>query len=178
MGIMPDQLQKRDAGKIDPLMYDEDLALATEAETAVLAFGKEKYGSRGGWMAVDMDRYKGAAARHRRERMKHGIGNQDAETNLLHIAHEIINLKFLLEMHIRANPHIDFTRYNKPVPVAPMAYKLPPLIKVDMSHTDPWPNQPLAAQKQQFDGQPDYHTQHYPTKGYSSHGRDGTNDLD
>ena len=112
--MIQDQTQKRDAGKFDPLMIDEDLANALEVENAVLEFGKEKYGMRAGWMQVDMQRYASAAARHRRERMKYGIDDRDPETNLVHIAHEIINLQFLLEMHIRANPGVDFTTYRKP----------------------------------------------------------------
>lgn len=114
------QSQKRDAGKFDPMMIEEDLARALEVENTVLEFGKAKYGTRGGWMAVDMERYKSAGARHRRERMKDGIKSRDQETGLLHIAHEIINLQFQLEMHLRSLSKTEYAAeliYNEPEPV-------------------------------------------------------------
>lgn len=115
---MQDQTQKRDAGKFDPLMIEEDLAQALEVCNAVLEFGKAKYGTRGGWMKVDIGRYKSAAARHRRECMKNGIANTDEETGLLHKAHEVINGLFELEMFLRKNQRKDYTKFKPPVPVA------------------------------------------------------------
>lgn len=98
---IPDQNQKRDAGKTDPMMFDEDLALAKAMVTRVLDYGKEKYGTRGGWMQVSMDRYESAEARHRQERLINGRMNKDSETNLPHIAHQITNLMFVLETELR-----------------------------------------------------------------------------
>lgn len=92
-----DQLQKRDAGKLDPMMIEEDLALALENINAVLAYGVAKYGKRGGWKAVAIERYRSANGRHRREVMKHGLLDCDAETGLLHLAHETVNNLFVLQ---------------------------------------------------------------------------------
>jgi len=109
-----DQNQKRDAGKGDPLMMEEDLALALEAVCACMEYGKAKYGSRGGWKAVDMARYKSAEARHRRERMKHGDLSRDGESGLPHIQHEIVDALFQLQTLIEKNPDINFTAFNPP----------------------------------------------------------------
>ena len=93
---MQDQSQKRDAGKMDPLLIEEDLAYALEAVNAVLEYGKAKYGSRGGWKSVDMQRYHKAWGRHRRDRMKFGFKSKDEETNLLHAFHEVCNGLFII----------------------------------------------------------------------------------
>ena len=94
---MNDQSQKKDAGKSDPMMIEEDLALALEAANGVLDYGKAKYGTRGGWKKVDIERYRSAQARHRREVMKNGLTDCDVESDLLHLAHEVVNGLFILQ---------------------------------------------------------------------------------
>lgn len=137
---MSDQLQKRDAGKFDPLMIEEDLARALAVCNAVLEFGKEKYGQRGGWMQVDIGRYKSAGARHRREVMLNGIADRDEETNLLHKAHEVINGLFEIEMYLKGKKLGPYLDYRKPVPVTKA---LPSIVDL------------MPKQEQQFQNVPD-----------------------
>lgn len=141
--MVADQLQKRDAGKFDPLMIEEDLARSLAVCNAVLEFGKEKYGQRGGWKAVDVNRYRSAGARHRREVMINGIADRDVETNLLHKAHEVINGLFEIEMYLKGKKLAPYLAYRKPVPVV------------------------AVKQEQQFqnvpDAQPLYHSPFKPT---------------
>jgi len=92
---MNDQSQKFDAGKSDPLLIEVDLVLALEAVNAVLDYGKSKYGQRGGWKGVELERYDAAARRHRRARDKGE--DTDDESGLPHIAHEVCNLLFQLQ---------------------------------------------------------------------------------
>jgi hypothetical protein len=92
-----DQTQKADAGKSDPMMLEEDLALALEAVNRVLDYGKAKYGARGGWKKVDIERYRSAQARHRRSVMQDGLLGKDDESDLLHLAHEACNALFILQ---------------------------------------------------------------------------------
>lgn len=108
--------QKFDAGKSNPLLLEEDLGRALAVVNRALDYGIEKYGERRGWKKVpDLERrYLAAAARHKRERQIMGLQDRDAETNIIHIAHEIVNLLFVLENHIEKNPGVDFLTYNKP----------------------------------------------------------------
>lgn len=110
-----DQTQKADGGKSDPLLLEVDLARALAVVNAVLDYGKQKYGARGGWKAVDIMRYDSAARRHRRAR---DTGETvDAESGLLHLAHEACNVLFQLEQHITANKRYDFTIFKTPTPI-------------------------------------------------------------
>lgn len=107
-----DQSQKADAGKSDPVLLEVDLADALAVVNRVLDYGKAKYGQRGGWKQVSIDRYDPAARRHRRAR---DTGEQfDAESGLDHMAHEITNLLFQLQTRIEQNPDIDFLTFNDP----------------------------------------------------------------
>lgn len=157
-------------------MIEEDLAFSLEAANAPLEYGVAKYGQRGGWKAVGMQRYSKAAERHRRERMKYGFENRDSETGLLHIQHEIINLMFQLETYIRKNPGVDVLTYKKPPDVvdAPVTVQLPlswagmvaarPLgdkpkmlpVQAEEYGSTEIPMQPpgVARQMQQFQGKP------------------------
>jgi hypothetical protein len=117
---MNDQTQKKDGGKSDPLMVEEDLVLALEAVNRVLDYGKAKYGSRGGWKAVDIGRYRSAQARHRREVMKEGEYSTDEESGLLHLAHEACNALFVLQTALsRVTPRRreQYNTFNQPEPI-------------------------------------------------------------
>ena len=116
-----DQRQKLDGGKSDPLMVEEDLALALEAVNRVLDYGKAKYGARGGWKQVAIERYRSAQARHRRAVMSEGIDSTDDESGLLHLAHEVANGLFILQTHMAAmtpNKRKKVNTFNTPTPVA------------------------------------------------------------
>jgi hypothetical protein len=118
---MNDQTQKRDAGKSDPMMVEEDLALALECVNRTLDYGKEKYGQRGGWKAVDISRYKSANGRHRRDRMKAKRDLEpDSETDLPHLAHEIVNAMFILQTALEKLTPAQLKKV--------MAYKEPPRV--------------------------------------------------
>jgi hypothetical protein len=109
---MDDQEQKADAGKSNPLLLDVDLVDALATVNRVLDYGVAKYGTRGGWKGVDMERYDAAARRHRRYR---DVGwDIDAESGLLHLAHEACNVLFMLQTFIENNPEVDFTVFNTP----------------------------------------------------------------
>jgi len=92
-----DQVNKADAGKSDPLLVEQDLAKALLLVNRVLDYGAEKY-ARAGWKTVDPARYDAAGRRHKRSR---DLGEVcDAESGLLHLAHEATNILFLLDMEI------------------------------------------------------------------------------
>lgn len=117
---MGDQTQKKDAGKSDPMMVEEDLALALEAVNGVLDYGKAKYGSRGGWKSVDINRYRSAQARHRRSVMQEGMHGSDIESGLLHLSHEVCNGLFLLQTilaKMTPGQRRKAMTFNQPVPV-------------------------------------------------------------
>ncbi len=101
-------------------MIEEDLAEALENLNAVLEYGVAKYGKRGGWKAVAIERYRSANARHRREVMKHGLLDCDAETGLLHLAHETVNNLFVLQMTLAG--------LSKSKRAALLQYKEPPKV--------------------------------------------------
>lgn len=107
-----DQSQKADAGKSNPVLLEVDLADALEVVNSVLDYGVAKYGKRGGWKQVSMERYDPANRRHRRHRDKGELF--DDESGLLHMAHEITNLMFMLQSHIDDNPDVDFTTFKEP----------------------------------------------------------------
>lgn len=114
------QSQKKDAGKSDPLMIEEDLALALQGVNAVLDYGKAKYGSRGGWKQVDIERYRSAQARHRRSVMIDGLLAKDDESGLLHQMHEACNALFILQDTLsKMTPaaRARALKFNQPEPV-------------------------------------------------------------
>lgn len=118
---MNDQRQKFDAGKSDPMMVEEDLGLALEAVNRVLDYGKAKYGARGGWKQVDIERYRSAQARHRRKVMVEGMESTDDESGLLHLAHEVCNGLFILQTLLDSMSKVKRARVNTfiaPTPVA------------------------------------------------------------
>ena len=101
---MNDQAQKFDGGKTDPLLLEVDLGAALAEVNNVLDYGVAKYGERGGWKNVEMERYNSAGRRHRRAR---DAGEwHDYESNLPHIAHEICNLLFQLQTAIETGEEV------------------------------------------------------------------------
>ena len=90
---MSDQTQKADGGKHNPMILQEDFVFQLAVVNAVLEYGLQKYGQRGGWKQVDPERYKAAGARHRQAIM---MGETlDYESGLPHWAHSICNDLFL-----------------------------------------------------------------------------------
>lgn len=107
-----DQSQKADAGKSNPVLLEVDMSQALTAVNAVLDYGVAKYGQRGGWRKVDIERYDPAARRHRRARDNGEL--HDAESGLPHLAHEVCNLLFMLQTYLEENPELDATKFNAP----------------------------------------------------------------
>lgn len=128
---MPDQKNKADAGKSNPLLLEVGCAKALEVLGRVLDYGYEKYVDPSNpppldnpsWRKVDPRQYDAAARRHRRDRDKGQT--RDVESNLIHLAHEAINLLFQIEKMIEANPGVDFLTYNPP-PRIWMGEQIPP----------------------------------------------------
>lgn len=117
---MNDQKNKADAGKSNPLLLEVGCAKALEVLGRVLDYGYEKYADPANppaldnpsWRKVDPRQYDAAARRHRRDRDKGQT--RDVESNLLHMAHEAINLLFQIEKFIENNPGVDVLTYNPP----------------------------------------------------------------
>lgn len=112
-----DQTNKADGGKSNPLLLEQDLAKALLLVNRVLDYGAEKY-ERAGWKKVDAERYDAAARRHKRAR---DLGETiDAESGLPHLAHEICNNLFELQMAIEASDVFgtasleELAQYNPP----------------------------------------------------------------
>lgn len=127
--LIGDQTQKADAGKSDPMMIEEDLSYAIEACNRVLDYGIAKYGSRGGWKRVDIERYRSANARHRRSVMQEGLLARDEESNLLHLSHEVINGLFILQSILAQMTPAQRKKvmtFNTPVPVNAPVRKVQP----------------------------------------------------
>lgn len=109
-----DQFNKADGGKSNPLLVEQDLVRALLMVNRVLDYGAEKY-ARGSWRLVEMERYDSAARRHRISR---DLGEtHDAESGLLHLAHEATNILFQLQTALADMPLPEFKaalQYNKP----------------------------------------------------------------
>ena len=108
-----DQRFKADGGKPDPTLLEQGCTKALMVVQATLDYGKIKYEAHS-WKNVHngIARYDAAARRHRIQR---DLGNSfDAESGLAHLAHEIINNLFLLEMLIEADPGCTWTEFRQP----------------------------------------------------------------
>jgi len=102
---------KADAGKPDPTLLEKGCPHALAVVQATLDYGNIKYTAHS-WKNVPdgMQRYDAAARRHRNKR---DLGQQnDDESWLDHLGHEIINNLFLLEMMIVADPGKTWTKFN------------------------------------------------------------------
>lgn len=86
---------KADVGKLKPTLLFEGMPRALYLVVAVLSYGAQKYEAHS-WKDVEMYRYKDAKLRHWLDELA-GLGAFDAESGLVHAAHEICNALFLLE---------------------------------------------------------------------------------
>jgi len=108
---MENQTFKADAGKAHPSYLEKGMPHALKAVQATLDYGAAKY-EPFSWQRVAVDRYDDAARRHR---IAADCGElRDPESNLLHLAHQIVCELFQLEMFLRENPDLDYTTFNIP----------------------------------------------------------------
>lgn len=112
---------KADAGKLMPSLLLEGMPRALMMVVAVLTYGAQKYEAHS-WKQVEEYRYKDAKLRHMFDELA-GLGITDAESGLLHLAHEACNTLFLLELRLADLSPEEFRnllRFNPP----PLDHKL------------------------------------------------------
>lgn len=117
---MHNQTIKADGGKSNPLLLEADMPDALEIINRVLDYGERKY-VRLSWREVLPERWDAAARRHRRDRDKGQLF--DAESGLLHMAHEAAGLIIQIQKFAMAHPELDLLSFRQP----PQAHKQPPL---------------------------------------------------
>lgn len=113
--IKSDQQFKADAGKLRPSLLFEGMPRALYLVVAVLSYGAQKYEAHS-WKGVEMHRYRDAKLRHWLDELA-GLGVFDAESGLMHEAHEICNALFLLEDKLQKLPpetFADTLKFNPP----------------------------------------------------------------
>lgn len=109
------QGRKDDAGKLDMTLLD-DMPRALKAVVQVMQWAIEDKKpvpyERSSWLGVGVERYRAAAARHRRDAAEQASApdkgqkalarfQRDKETELLHLAHETVSNLFALELTLR-----------------------------------------------------------------------------
>jgi hypothetical protein len=113
-----EQRFKADAGKPRPALLQIGMQRALRLVQATLEYGAIKYEEHS-WRNVPegAKRYLEAAERHRQERLLVHKDNQvlslkalDSESNLPHIAHEIVCLLMLIELELDAEPYKDLLK--------------------------------------------------------------------
>lgn len=129
MASLNDQLYKADGGKLRLSLLLDGMPKAIKAVAAVLTYGAQKYEAHS-WKGVDMSRYEDAKERHNIDRRNGELF--DAESGLLHLAHEACNSLFLLQDYLDKHPEIDVTKFNLP----PTSHKAS---FIDVPHTE-FPN--------------------------------------
>ena len=102
--------RKDDSGKLDMNLLD-DMPRALAAITEVMQWAVEKKKptpyERGSWLGVSADRYRAAIKRHDRSACEQATPavparlQRDAETNLLHLAHQACSAMMALENTLR-----------------------------------------------------------------------------
>lgn len=122
---------KADAGKPRPDLLQLGMQRALRLVQATLEYGAIKYEPHS-WRKVPngAERYRQASERHRQERIMQNIDERvftlkakDEESNLPHIAHEVVCLLMLIELELQQDPHIslkELCRFNQP----PLDHKL------------------------------------------------------
>jgi hypothetical protein len=108
-----DQEFKADNGKPRPTLLEVGCTRALMAVQATTDYGERKYTAHS-WQNVPggQQRYDDAARRHRIAR---DMGEtHDPESGLLHLAHEIINNLFLLELMLKSDPGMTYTDFKVP----------------------------------------------------------------
>ncbi len=115
VNVKTDQEFKADGGKPNPTLLEVGCTRALRAVQATLDYGNIKYEAHSWKKVPDGEaRYDAAARRHRIARDMGEL--QDEESWLPHLAHEIVNNLFLLEMMILARPNKAYTRFNPEPP--------------------------------------------------------------
>lgn len=94
-----DQAAKADAGKSQPLLLHKDMARALYLVQRILDYGEQKY-SRLSWENVEYDRWDDAQRRHGQEIDLQGPLSEDAESGMLHRAHQIAGLIIMLSLDV------------------------------------------------------------------------------
>lgn len=110
-----DQKFKADAGKLKASLVFEGLPRSLLMVAAVLSYGAQKYEAHS-WKKVDSNRYKDARFRHMLDSLA-GFDECDDESGLLHDAHELTNVLFLLEQKLEALSPEEFKellKFNPP----------------------------------------------------------------
>ena len=106
--------RKDDSGKLDMTLYD-DMPRALEAVAEVMQWAITKKQptpyDRGSWLGVQPDRYRAAILRHNNSAARQASSasyeagparmQRDAETSLLHLAHQACSALFALELTLR-----------------------------------------------------------------------------
>lgn len=105
------QVNKADAGKLQPRLLLEGMPRALYLVVAILSYGAQKYAAHS-WKEVEMWRYTDAKLRHMFDELV-GFGDKDDESGLLHAAHEICNSLFLLEDKLDKLPAKQFKKLLK-----------------------------------------------------------------
>jgi len=110
-----DQEFKADGGKPNPVLLEQGCVNALRAVQATLDFGNIKYEAHS-WKKVPgaIERYDAAARRHRILRDRGEI--HDDESWLPHLAHEIVNNLFLLELMMHDDPGRQWLTFNPKPP--------------------------------------------------------------
>jgi hypothetical protein len=116
---------KADAGKPRPDLLQVGFQRALRLVQATLEYGAIKYEEHS-WRKVPnaAARYLQAAERHRQARLLEHKDDRvftlqsiDPESNLPHVAHEIVCLLMLIELQLEAEPYTDLEKlctFNKP----------------------------------------------------------------
>lgn len=95
LGIkLPDQLAKRDAGKLQLTMVPRNIIRRI---ASVRMYGNQKYGDPENWRTVEIQRYRDAAFRHFLAYLDDPTG-VDVESGLPHLDHLACNIAFLSEL--------------------------------------------------------------------------------
>lgn len=103
---------KHDLGKLRFGLVLRGLALPLRAIAAVLTFGAQKYAA-DSWQTVPnaRERYMDANYRHMNARESGEV--YDQESGLPHIAHEVVNLMFVMYFDIKSGAISNYTNFNK-----------------------------------------------------------------
>lgn len=92
------QADKADAGKISTLIFDQDFLEANLVTAQIFEYGAQKY-SRESFYRVAFDDWEKAEGRHKRSRIRKDMF--DAESGLLHLAHEAANKIVMLQLEVK-----------------------------------------------------------------------------
>lgn len=106
---------KADGNKLRPSLLFEGMPRALLLVIAVLEYGAQKYEAHS-WKRVSAARYRDAGLRHMLTEMA-GLGEKDAESGLIHLAHESCNALLQLQQKVdQLSPEEfqDLLKFNPP----------------------------------------------------------------